>query len=93
MHRINQDLLVFNKKIVDEICALLDADILCIAEDMSYNGRPMISKESYDEFLLPYYKELVPYAKTKRKTVFIDTDGNVDPMIRFHGILKPVLKV
>ena len=31
-----------------------------IAEDMSYNHGPMISERHFDEFIAPYYRQLVP---------------------------------
>lgn len=81
MHRINKDQLEYSKKVIDRFCAVLKPDILCIAEDMSYNLGSMISKELYDEFMAPYYRELIPYAKSKGMTVFLDTDGYVEPLI------------
>lgn len=54
---------------------------MTLAEDMSYNLGPMCSREQYDEFLLPYYKELVPLIQARGTKVLIDTDGNVEPLI------------
>ena len=33
---------------------------MTIAEDMSYNHGPMISERHFDEFLAPYYRQLMP---------------------------------
>ena len=54
---------------------------MTFAEDMSYNNGPMLSEECFDEFLLPYYKRVVPALKQRGITVIIDTDGQVEPMI------------
>ena len=54
---------------------------MTFGEDMSYNLGPMLSKESYDEFMLPYYKQLVPEIKKHGTKVLIDTDGQVEPLI------------
>ena len=81
MKRINRDQLAYNKKVIDRLSDIVKPDILCVAEDMSYNLGSMISKELYDEFMAPYYHELIPYAKSKGMTVFLDTDGNVEPLI------------
>ena len=54
---------------------------MTFAEDMSYNLGPMLSKECYDEFMLPYYKKVIPLLKEYGVKVLIDTDGNVEPLI------------
>ena len=54
---------------------------MTFAEDMSYNHGPMLSKECYDTFLAPFYRQIVPLIKEKGTKVFIDTDGFVEPMI------------
>ena len=84
MHRLNEDLLQFNKKVIERVCNTIEVDHICIAEDMSYNHGAMLSKQSYDEFLLPYYRELVPWAKSFRTVVTLDTDGNVEPLIPWY---------
>ena len=81
MHQMNQDLCVFNKKVLEMIYSLISPTFMTMAEDMSYNHGPMLSRELYDEFILPYYKEIVPLVKAQGTKVFIDTDGNVEPLI------------
>ena len=81
MHRINRDLCDFHKKILDVIYSLIQPQFMTFAEDMSYNLGPMCSKEQYEEFILPYYKELAPLIKAHGTKVLIDTDGNVEPLI------------
>ncbi|MEG0898026.1 MAG: uroporphyrinogen decarboxylase family protein, partial [Ruthenibacterium sp.] len=48
-----------------------------IAEDMSYNHGPMVSKELFDTFLLPYYRRLVPEIQKHGTRVFVDSDGDI----------------
>ena len=81
MQTINRDLCEFHKKCMEVVCSLITPKFMTLAEDMSYNGGPMISKPQYDEFMLPYYKELMPVLKAKGTKVLIDTDGNVEPLI------------
>ena len=50
---------------------------MTIAEDMSYNHGPMLSKALFDEFLLPYYRRLIPEIKKHGTRVFIDSDGDI----------------
>lgn len=78
---INKDLCDFYKKVIDIIYKYFTPAFMTFAEDMSYNHGPMLSKECYDTFLAPFYKQIVPLIKEKGTKVFIDTDGFVEPMI------------
>ena len=66
MHRMNRDLADYNER---------------VAEDMSYNHGPMLSRGFFDEFLLPYYRRTVPVIKRQGSKVLVDTDGDVTSMI------------
>lgn len=76
-HRICEDLVEWQIQMVDEISRYLKPDFMTIAEDMSYNHGPMISKALFDEFLLPYYRRLVPEIKKHGTLVFVDSDGDI----------------
>ena len=52
-----------------------------MAEDMSYNKGPMLSKPMFDEFLAPYYHEIIPPMRDRGIIPVVDTDGNVMEMI------------
>lgn len=81
MKEINQDLCTFYKKVLDVVYSVFTPHFMTFAEDMSYNLGPMCSKEQYDAFILPYYKELTPVIKSHGTKVLIDTDGFVEPLI------------
>jgi len=81
MHRINQDLTDFILSVIDSICEIHQPDFMTFAEDMSYNHGPMLSKDLYDEFILPYYKQLIPEFQKRGIKVIIDSDGDVTEMI------------
>ena len=81
MHRINEDLTAFNLKVIENMTAVESPVFMTIAEDMSYNHGPMLSKECFDEFLAPCYRRVIPALKEKGVIVLIDTDGQVEPMI------------
>lgn len=81
MHRINRDLLAFNLRMLDAVCAVVTPDMVGVAEDMSYNHGPMLSRECFEEFLLPYYRQLIPAITARGIKVLVDTDGMVEPMI------------
>lgn len=77
MHRMNADLAAFNLRLIDELCAICRPDFMTFAEDMSYNNGPMLSEEQFNEFLLPYYGEVVPRLRGEGIRVFVDSDGDI----------------
>lgn len=81
MHRINQDLTDYYLGLLDEISAVLHPDFMTFAEDMSYNLGPMLSRDLFDTFLLPCYRQIVPKLNQMKTRVLVDTDGQVEPMI------------
>lgn len=78
MHRMNRDLTDYYLRALDRLLPVFRPEFMTFAEDMSYNLGPMISKELFDEFLLPYYRELISVLKQAGVRVLIDTDGDVD---------------
>jgi uroporphyrinogen-III decarboxylase len=49
--------------------------------DMSYNNGPMISERHFDEFIAPYYRQLVPRLKELGVIPIADTDGDVTRLV------------
>jgi len=80
-HRICEDICQFQLKVIDELCELIVPDFMTFAEDMSYNNGPMLSEDLFNEFIKPYYKRVITKLKSHGIKVFVDTDGNVMPMI------------
>ena len=81
VHRICSDLADY---IVSQLPAIYDVchpDFMVISEDMSYNNGPMLSEKLFDEFLLPYYRRIIPEIKKYGTKVIVDTDGDVSMMI------------
>ncbi len=81
IHRINQNLLAFNKRAIDELLAIEAPDFVAICEDMSYNHGPMLSRQLFDEFLAPYYRQLTEIFHNRGVPLFVDSDGNVTDMV------------
>lgn len=81
MKTINNDLCAYHQRCLEVVFSLVTPKFMTFGEDMSYNLGPMLSKSCYDEFILPYYKTLVPAIKAGGTKVLIDTDGNVEPLI------------
>ena len=81
IHAINRDLVEFNLKILEGVANVCRPTFATIAEDVSYNNGPMISERHYDEFLAPYYRQIVPRLQELGATILVDTDGDVTQMV------------
>jgi hypothetical protein len=81
LHEINRDLLAFNLSLLDKMLKACVPTFVTIAEDMSYNHGPMISKRTFDEFIAPYYRQLVPRLLERQIMPFVDTDGDVTLLV------------
>ena len=81
IHRMNQDLLAFNLGLLDQIQKAGLLTFMTIAEDMSYNNGPMVSRQICDEFLSPYYRPLLERAKGMDVLTIVDTDGDVTLLV------------
>jgi len=77
MHAINSDIAAYNMRIYQQVCQYFVPDFMTIAEDMSYNNGPMLSEEMFNEFMLPYYQQMIPPMKERGTRVFIDSDGDI----------------
>jgi hypothetical protein len=81
LHRINADLLAFNLGLLDRILDACVPTFVTIAEDMSYNHGPMISKAMFDAFLAPSYRTLIPRLRERGILTIVDTDGDVTRLV------------
>jgi hypothetical protein len=81
LHRINRDLLDFNLGLLEKIVRVCVPTFMTIAEDMSYNNGPMISKRTFDDFVAPWYRELIPRLDERRIPLIMDTDGDVTLLV------------
>jgi len=81
LHKMNQDLLDFNLSILEQIERIGRPTFMTIAEDMSYNNGPMISRGLMDEFMSPYYEKMLARAKEMEMLTIVDTDGDVTRLV------------
>ena len=81
MMRMNQDLADYHLRCLEQLLPVMQPEFMTFAEDMSYNHGPMISRELFDTFMLPYYQQVIPVLKEAGVRVLIDTDGDVEPLI------------
>ncbi|MHB0999616.1 MAG: uroporphyrinogen decarboxylase family protein [Armatimonadota bacterium] len=87
MKEMNEDLLEYNIKIYNRFCDICVPDFMTVAEDMSYNHGPMLSRSQFDEFMAPYYERFVPLMRDRGTVVFVDTDGDITiPAEWFEGV-------
>lgn len=77
VHQMNQDLLAFNLRLLELVAQAGRPTFMTVAEDMSYNHGPMISRKLCEEFLTPYYRPTVERAKEMGMLIVTDTDGDV----------------
>ncbi len=84
MNRMNEDLLQWNLKVIDEVCQFCTPDFMTFAEDMSYNHGPMVSKELFDGFLKPFYQRITAELRRRGIMVIIDSDGDVTEAAQWY---------
>lgn len=81
LHQMNRDLTEFNLRILDRVEKVCRPTFATIAEDMSYNHGPMISEQHFNEFIAPYYRQLVPRLHAMGAVTVVDTDGDVTRLV------------
>jgi len=81
LHRINSDLLAFNLRLLDQMAAACVPTFITVAEDMSYNHGPMVSRRICDEFMTPYYRPLLARIHELNAIPIMDTDGDCTKLV------------
>lgn len=83
--RICEDYLKWFKRVFEIVGNTFRFDYMDFAEDMSYNHGPMISKQIFDEFLAPFYREIIPVIHKLDIPVFIDSDGDITQAVDWYA--------
>lgn len=81
LHRINADQCAYAIRSLEAFCEICVPDFMTVAEDMSYNHGPMLSRAQFDTFLAPHYRRLMPYCRERGIVPIVDSDGDVEPLI------------
>ena len=81
IHKMNKDMCEFNMHALKALFEVDTPDYIIYSEDMSYNHGSMLSKECFDEFILPYYQGLNKLARDNKTKVLLDSDGDITAMI------------
>lgn len=77
IHMIQRHHTEFVKEWIDMVWEITPLDYVCFFEDMAYNHGCFISPKTFDEFLMPYYHELIAHLRAKGvKKFLVDSDGN-----------------
>jgi hypothetical protein len=93
MRRMNQELVDYYLEFLPRMARLCRPTFMTFAEDMSYNHGPMLSKELYDEFVAPYYRQVVPLLQELDIIPIVDSDGDITRLVPWlaevgvHGFL------
>jgi len=64
--------------IADRLCPLIDFDYVFVWEDMAFKTGPLMSPQHFRSLLLPCYKELLGYLRSRHgfDLFMVDSDGN-----------------
>ncbi len=81
IHSINDELADYHCRVIEELRHYCIPDFMTFAEDLSYNSGSMISKDLYDEFILPYHRRVVSELHSQGTLCFLDSDGLVQDII------------
>ena len=78
VHEMSRHWADFWKSITSQIAATRVPDAIYLWEDMCYKNGPMIGPGAFDEFMSPYYKEVVGFLRNELgvPVVNVDTDGD-----------------
>jgi uroporphyrinogen-III decarboxylase len=69
-------------EIAEELTAKIEFDYGRFYEDMAYKSGSLISPAMFRNFMTPYYRRLIDFAKSKGITIFVvDSDGYVEQLI------------
>ncbi len=85
VHEMCRDYVQWLKELFPTVLSRFRFDFMTFAEDMSYNGGPMISKALFDEFLAPYYREIIEIIHAYGVPVFIDSDGDITQAVDWYA--------
>ena len=66
---------------ITDMAAELGADIIAIDGDLAFSQTTLMSPAQYEEFILPYHKEIPQRAHELGMLIFKHSDGNMAPIL------------
>lgn len=83
VHEVMEYWTSFIMEMLEEPLSSIKIDIVIISEDMAYKTASMVSPTFMREFMLPHYKRLYNFFKSKRvDCVVMDSDGHVSQILK-----------
>ena len=77
IHEILQTWLEFYCEFASKLVQIIDYDYVFLWEDMAFKNGPLISPAMVEEFMMPYYRDLIAHLKGLGFRLFsLDTDGD-----------------
>ena len=77
MHDINEHLANIWLAMLEEVVSKVDLDFVYVWEDIAFNNGPLVSPRLFEEFIIPYYKQVTGFLKEHGiDIIFVDTDGD-----------------
>lgn len=74
---MTEDLANWSHRVIEYATNTLHFDFINFAEDMSYNNGPMISEETFDTFIAPFYQKILPEVRAHGLFPIVDSDGEI----------------
>jgi len=83
LHEIAAHWVSFHREVIAQIAGKRTPDAVYVWEDMCYRNGPMIGPNAFEEFMSPYYRELMGFLKDDLgvPVVCVDTDGDLLKLI------------
>jgi hypothetical protein len=82
MHEMMEFLADYTIEMSKPFLSITDVDYVMISEDLAMKTGPLLSPDTYKEFIFPHMRRLVDFFKSNGvKYVFVDTDGNCEAML------------
>jgi len=82
MHDIMNHWMEFMKGICDRTLPNIECDFIYIWEDMAFKNGPLIGPKTFEEFMLPYYKEVISCMHSHGvRNIAVDSDGDNRPIL------------
>lgn len=78
----------FHREVIARIAEKRKPDAVYFWEDMCYKNGPMIGPNAFEEFMSPYYRELISFLKDELgvPVICVDTDGDLLELVpKFVG--------
>ena len=82
MHEMMEFIADFTIEVARPVVESVEIDYVFINEDMAMKNGPLLSPDTYREFIFPHMRRLVEFLKSNRVSyVIVDSDGNTEPLI------------